>query len=84
MTIKEEKFIKKFIDILLEFDVARDIYKESEIDRLDEEIYMLLKDNTETIRKCLKESIENQRRMEKWVKFLGGSGIGQLEELTKK
>lgn len=75
MTEKEKKFITNFIDLLVEYDVARDIYDEPILDSLNEKIYEIIFDNIETITKSLKESLDNELRMKKFTKLVAQYGI---------
>ena len=70
MTGKEKKFITNFIDLLIEYDVARDLYDEPTLDSLSEKIYEIIFDNIETITKSLKESLDNELRMKKFTKLV--------------
>ncbi len=75
MTEKEKKFITNFIDLLVEYDVARDIYDEPILDSLNEKIYEIIFDNIETITKSVKESLDNELRMKKFTKLVAQYGI---------
>ena len=75
MTEKEKKFITNFIDLLVEYDVARDIYDEPILDSLNEKIYEIIFDNIEIITKSLKESLDNELRMKKFTKLVAQYGI---------
>ena len=75
LTEEEKKFITNFIDLLVEYDVARDIYDEPILDSLNEKIYEIIFDNIETITKSLKESLDNELRMKKFTKLVAQYGI---------
>ena len=79
LTKKEEQFILDFIDTLVEYDVARDLYDEPTLDSLNDELYDTMCDNVDILIKALKESLDNQLRMRKFVKLVAQYGIKQLE-----